>query len=287
MKFGITGISKRQFPFGLILYVGFLGLPLLAGLMYSLAYSFGLTGILSEGFTSSHWRDLLRDREAWLSLGYSLLLAVLTIFLTLIPALWLSWMAFCSPRIRFRKWLLLPMAFPPLIGAFAWYQILSPSGMLSRLAYALGWVGSLEGFPRLVNDSQGMGMMITHVFLIFPLFSFLFMYQADKEKIADLWSICQALGCHRKQFLARVFVPLLLKKSMMLIRLYLIFLIGTYEVAILLGKTSPRVVTLYITEKLSGFDLEAVPVGHAMLVLYIILVGMIAFGRIRKSLSMS
>ncbi len=266
----------------LSLYVVICGVPLLAGLGYSLAYSLGLAGLLSQGMTLSHWQTLLQDRDAWGSVGYSLVLAGISMGISLSLAMGVAWLHELRPRDFLRRWLLVPLAFPPLVAGFSWYYLLSPSGILSRFAFHLGWMDRMEAFPVIVNDFPGIGLLLTHVFLVFPLFALLFMHQSAKVRMGALWQVAQSLGSKRGQFLLSVFIPLQLRQSELLIRLYAIFLIGTYEVALLMGRSSPRVMTLYITDKLGRFNLADIPQGHAMLVIYILLAGVLAFGGIKK-----
>ncbi len=257
-------------------------LPLLAGFAYSFAYSLGLAGWLSEGLTLHHWQLLLRDTDAWQSIGYSVLVAMVSMGLSLSLALLVAWQYERYPWQPMRTWLLLPLAFPPLVAGFAWYYWLSPSGFLSRGTYRLGWIEEMGEFPVLVNDAFGIGMVWTHVFLVFPLFALLFIHQSGKERIQDLWQVARSLGSRPRQFLFSVFIPLQLRKAALLIRLYGVFLMGTYEVAILMGRSSPRVMTLFITDKLGRFNLGDIPQGHAMLVVYMVLAGIFAFGGIKK-----
>lgn len=271
-----------QFAGVLSLYLLICGVPLLAGLGYSLGYSLGLTGLLSQGFTLVHWQTLLQDTDAWRSMGYSLLVAAISMALSLSLALGVACLHELRSQNTLRRWLLLPLAFPPLVAGFSWYYLLSPSGFLSRLAFHLGWIDGIEAFPVIVNDFPGVGLVLTHVFLVFPLFALLFMHQSAKVRMGALWQVAQSLGSKRSQFLRRVYIPLQLRKAELLIRLYAIFLIGTYEVALLLGRSSPRVMTLYITDKLGRFNLADIPQGHAMLVVYILLAGVLAFGGIKK-----
>lgn len=273
---------NRLSNIGLLLYALVCGLPLLAGISRSLAYSFGLAGLLEEGFTTEHWLILLRDREALETIIYSLFMGLLSIVATLIPAFMLAWREWCRPVASMRYFLIAPLAFPPLVAAFAWYHILSPSGLISRFAYKLGWIEEMNQFPLLVHDYYGVGILVAHVFLVFPIFTVVFIAQAKKENLTALRDVAQSLGSSSRQFLFRVFIPVLLHKSGLLIRLYLVFLMGSYEVALLLGRSTPRMFTLYITDKLGRFNLTDIPVGHAMLVVYMLIAGIIAFGGLKK-----
>jgi putative spermidine/putrescine transport system permease protein len=257
--------------------------PLVMGLSYSLLYSFGLIGLLSEGFTWVHWQRLFASADALGSLWYSFWLTLVSLLIVLVLALGISWASVRRPAGRhLRSSLFLPLLFPPLIAAFAWFYLLSPGGMLSRLSVQLGWTQGIEDFPRLVNDAASVGIILTHVFLVFPLFSLLFREQARKARMRELMQSAFSLGATPWQFLRRVHIPLLLRKGRAVIWLYGIFLMGTYEVPLLLGRSSPRPVTVYITEKLTRYNLGDIAVGHAMAVLYTVLILVVVSFFIRR-----
>lgn len=257
---------------GIGIFVVLTTLPLLAGLCYSLFYSLGMVGILGKGFTLQNWVSLFTEGGGLLSLLYSLYLTLTSLVLILALALLFAWWQGGKTRPWFYKTLFLPLTMPPLITAFLWYYLLSPSGFLSRICYSIGLSSGIESFPRMVNDSFGIGILVCHVFLVFPLFTILFIHQANKERVAELQQMALTLGSTKLQFFVRVFVPLLLKRSSLLVILYTIFLLGTYEVPIIMGQSSPRTLSVFITEKLTRFDLTDIPEGHAMAFIYSIIV---------------
>lgn len=247
--------------------------PLLLGLGYSLAYSLGLVGLLSEGFTLVYWQKWWQSGDALWSLGYSLLLTATSLALVIGLALAFSW-GFRKKRPSQTGYglLLIPMLFPPLVAAFAWYQVLSPSGWLSRMAYSAGLTNGIEDFPRLVNDVGSIGILWVHVFLVFPLFTLVFMELSRKWQMEALLQTARTLGSRPGGFFLRIYCPVLCLKALPLIGLYGLFLFGTYEVPLLLGRSSPRVVTVFIVEKMERYNLQDIPVGYAMATMYTLLV---------------
>ncbi|MEL7118009.1 MAG: hypothetical protein AAFO07_01165 [Bacteroidota bacterium] len=256
--------------------------PLLMGLGYSLLYSLGLIGLLNDGFTLKHWIRLWNSNDALGSLWYSSWLTIISLVLTLFLALWTAWFFIKNKSRGSYSVLFLPLLFPPLIAAFAWYYLLSPSGLISRFFYQIGLINGIDGFPRMVNDNFSVGILVTHVFLVFPLFTLLFIEQAKKERMAELLSSSLTLGSNYMQFIRRVYIPLLVEKTQSVIWLYGIFLLGTYEVPLLLGQSSPRTVTIFITENMRRYNLEDISVGHAMAVIYSLFVLLIISVFVRK-----
>lgn len=256
--------------------------PFILGMGYSLFYSIGWIGALSTGFTFTHWIDLFTANDALISLAYSIYLLFLSMSLVLVLALFISFILFSTNRKSFRSWFFIPLTFAPVVGGFAWYYILSPSGILSRIVFNLGITSSIDAFPRMVNDSWGIGILATHVFLVFPVFTLLFQQIATKENLKEIRTVSQTLGSTETQFFRKLYVPMILKKAYPVIVLYGIFLFGTYEVPLILGISSPRVVTLFITEKLTRYNLYEIPVGYAMAFLYGMVVWVAVMLLVRK-----
>lgn len=254
----------------------FCWLPLALGLGYSLLYSLGLVGLLQQGFTLAHWQRLLSLEAAWWSMVYTLVLSLAALGLSLALAFALSWAWFLRPApLALRKALYLPLLLPPVAAGLVAYYLLSPAGLLARMAYALGWINGVESFPRLVNDAYSLGLLWTHTFLIFPLFSLLLIQLHHKERLQQLWQVAQSLGAGRAAFLRSVYLPLLWRRIRPMAYLYGIVLMGTYELPLLLGSSSPQVLSVFITDKLGRFNLADLPLGHAMAVLYALLVGLL------------
>lgn len=252
-------------------------MPILAGLTYSFLYSIGLAGLLGKGFTLAHWETLFSDSETWKSLGYTSLLTIASLLLSVIPALAVAYLLHFRRKSQgLYKMLFLPLTLPPLIAGFAMYHLLSPSGFAARMAYQFGMIGAIEDFPRMVNDAASLGIIATHVLLLFPFFTLVFLNLSQKENLQQLRSISQTLGAGEGHFLRKVWIPIILRRASSLLLLYGVFLFGTYEVPLLLGRSSPRTVTIFIVEKVSKYDLTGIPVGHAMVVLYAFFVFLLA-----------
>ncbi|MEZ4774489.1 MAG: hypothetical protein R3D00_14995 [Bacteroidia bacterium] len=257
--------------------------PLILGLGYSLLYSLGLVGLLNHGFTLEHWQKLVQDQSIFTTFGYNLYITATSLVFILALALFFSRWLMLYHHKGFYGSLFLPLTFPPLIAAFSWYYLLSPAGILSRICYWLGLTEGVNDFPRLVNDFLSAGIIITHIFLVFPLFTILFFHQSKKERVAELEAMACTLGSTKGRFFREIYIPLLLKKTAPFILLYGIFLFGAYEVPLLSGRSSPRMVTVFITEKMTRFNLLDIPQGHAMAVLYSLVVIVITLVFTRKS----
>lgn len=285
MLSAIEVLQRRLVKLVLPLFALICIVPLLAGLLYSLAYSLGLAGALSDGFTANHWARLFGAdgtgweagsffrSEVWRSAGYSAYLTFFSLLFILLFSLPLSFMVSTETRYRsLLPWLFLPLTIPPVVAAFVFFEWLSPAGLFSRISYALGITHAVSDFPRLINDPASISIIAAQVFLLYPFFTLIFQHQARQDNMLALRTAARSLGAGARSFFFRVYLPVVLRRSLPLLLLYAVYLFGSYEIPMLLGRSAPRAVTVYIAEQLSRFDLNNIPLAHAMALLYAILV---------------
>jgi len=247
----------------------FAALPLVLSIGYALLYSLGVIGALNKGFTLLHWQKLFTESAVFGSFAFSAYIAVVTIVVAVALSLTIALQYHRHlQRGFFSSVIFLPMAFPALVSAFFFFHALSKSGLLSRLAYKAGIVNSIEAFPDLVNDQWGIGIIAAHLFICFPFFVMLFVNRIKTERVGAYLSLAKSLGATHWQALKKVAIPLLIKKTLPNILLYFIFMFGSYEIPLLLGRSSPEMVSVLAVRKLQKFNLYHIPQGYAVAVLY-------------------
>lgn len=270
---------KLVIPFYLLLVL----VPLVLGVGYSLFYSTGLIGLLDQGFTLRHWDHLWSGEGALESIAYSLYIAVASLVVAVLPALGMShWLSHHKRGSSFIGWLVPPLLLAPIIAAFVVQNVLAPTGLLARLLHAFGILKDLDGMPRMVNDTWSIGILVTHALLIAPLFTLLFLAIARKERLPRMREIAVGLGASGRTFLWRVHAPVILGRARPFLLLYGLFLFGAFEVPLLLGRSAPRSVSVFIFEKMTRFDLNDIAVGHAMAVVYTVLVAVMVLFAMRR-----
>lgn len=248
-------------------------LPVLSGLVYAALYSFGIVGILNTGFTTENWKDILGGSPFWTSIGFSFYIAITSVFLSLIFSLSmaLSWKK-ALQKGALSTAMYLPLCFPGTVMAFFMFQTLSKSGFLSRLGFATGILSDLNKFPELINDASGIGIIITMVVLITPFFVILFSNLYQSEKIEAYKELATTFGASKSQLLRKVTLPILLKKSSVTIYLFIIFVMGSYEIPLLLGRQNPQMISVAILQKIQRYNLYDIPEGFAMSIIYVLII---------------
>ncbi len=258
---------------GILFFLAIGVLPFAAAFVYALLYSFGAVGVLNTSYTTAFWAAVFRSGEFFKSLGYSAAIAAVSVAVSVGLALWLV----LSYRRDFEKKALsfvlyLPLAIPGVVAAFFTFQLLAQSGFFARITYALGGIDKARQFPDLVNDPWAVGILLTFISLVTPFFVLLFMNVYKNERLGELKTLAVSLGATPRQVRWRVSIPILLTKTRTLIVLYFIFILGAYEVPLILGQQSPQMLSVLIIREMRQFDLAKIPEGYAVAVLYTFIV---------------
>lgn len=265
--------NNKAEAIGILLFLALAVLPLLLGIIYGLLYSLGIIGLMSDGFTLVYWQRALSDSEFWLSIGYTFYIALVTIGLTIGLALFLS--------LYFKNELqdglpgfsiYVPLAFPAIVVAFLFFQLLSQSGFFARIVYQIGFIADSAAFPDLVNDPFGIGIITAHTFMATPFFTLYFMNLYEQEKVNQLRKVGESLGASTFEQLRRIVIPMLLKRAFPTLTLYTIFVMGSYEIPLILGRQTPQMMSVLVIRKLRRFSLSTIPEAYVTALAFIVII---------------
>ena len=246
-------------------------LPLTLALGYAALYSLGMVGLLSDGFTLGNWAELLTG-EFGRSIAFSAYVALASIVGALGVALTLLLVArptLTQPAAY--RLLFLPLTLPPIVAAFVVFQLLSGGGVVSRLVWHAGLVDGPGAFPALVQDPYGLGIILTHTLLVFPFLLLVLLNLWQNESLGELSRVAASLGAGRRHVVLKVQLPLLLRGIFPLAALYFVFFLGAYDIPLVLGASSPRMMSVLVLEKLQRYNLADIPVAYAMATWYALL----------------
>lgn len=270
-------MKNRSPNLGILLFIAIGVVPFAMAFVYALLYSFGIIGVANTGFTTEFWTSVWASGEFFRSFLYSFAIAVVAVTVSVGGALWVT--------LKFRKLLelkllsfliYLPLAVPGIVTGFFTFQLFSKGGFFARLSYRLGWITEASQFPDLVNDAFAFGIILSFITMIMPFFMLLFLNVYKNERIEELSVLAQSLGANAKQITQRIFLPILLRKTWVLIVLYFIFLLGAYEVPLILGQESPQMLSVLIIREIKQYDLDKIPEGYVVAVMYTVIVSMAA-----------
>ena len=94
----------------------------------------------------------------------------------------------------------------------------------------------------------------------------------ETQRLKDFFQLSASLGASKKQTTFRIAIPVLLQKSFPNIILYFIFIFGAYEIPVLLGRSNPEVVSVMAVRKLQKFNLQDIPQGYVIAIVYTLFV---------------
>ncbi|MEO7524590.1 MAG: ABC transporter permease subunit, partial [Ferruginibacter sp.] len=248
-------------------------LPFAGSLIYAMLYSFGMTGILSKGFTTTHVAGVLQNPEMFFSLLYSFYIAVCSMAIALIFAI--AGVLFFKSAIKKSKWSFfpyLPLALPAIVTAFISLQVLNKTGVLSRMLYQTDIISNLTQFPEMVNDKFGIGIIVTHILMAIPFFLIYFSNMYEAENVNALSNVARSLGASPGKVAEKIVIPLLVKSGLNTILLYFIFIFGSYEIPLILGQQSPQMMSVLIVSKMQRYNLMDIPQGYFLSLVYSIVV---------------
>ncbi len=277
--------NKRINIFGLGVFLLLVPGPIVAGIVLAFRYATGLTGVLATGFTLTPLKKVLGDGEVFVSLGYSFYIALAAIGMAAVISLGL--IAVFKDRLMKPTnvyWFYLPLGFPAIVTAFLSFQMLGKSGIFSRMALQLHIISGRDFFPDLINDRFAIGIILTHLLMALPFFILYFSNLYAGMRVQALESVAASLGASRKQIARRIVTPVLVRQAMPVLLLYFIFVSGSYEIPLILGRQTPQMISVLAVRKLQRFNLGDMPDGYWITLIYLIFVILLlaVFFRFRK-----
>ncbi|MFM7037077.1 MAG: hypothetical protein ACKO2L_05080 [Planctomycetaceae bacterium] len=257
------------------LLISLLGLALFWMAGYAVAFSLGGVGLISAGWTLEHWQLAISGSRLWRSLLLSGALAVCSTTLG-----WLAALSMVTGSRRLRTDLrlqalwCLPLAIPPAVQGFLGGVVLSRGGLLSRLCWWLGLTDGVEDFPVLVQDRHGTGLLLTMTAASIPLLVLFLTRTWMAIRIDDYLTVACSLGASRTFALRHVAIPMLWRRSRFLLLLMLLWNFSAWELPLLLGQQSPRMLSVLIQQSSGQFVLEERPQAFVHAVVYLCLAGL-------------
>jgi putative spermidine/putrescine transport system permease protein len=270
-------LKNKTENIGLVFFILIGVLPFAAAFVYAILYSFGIIGVVNDGFTLEFWEAVIHSGEFFKSFGYSAAIAFVSLLISVVGALWITLKFRHQLEQKFLSFVTyLPLAIPGVVAAFFTLQLFSKGGLFSRISYKLGWINSATQFPDLVNDIYAVGITLAFATMVLPFFVLLFMNVYKNERIEELSILAQALGAKKNQVVQKVFLPILFQKTWVLIVLYFIFLLGSYEIPLILGQESPQMLSVLVIREIKQYDLTKISEGYVVAVIYTAVVALAA-----------
>ncbi len=248
------------------------GLLVLAAFGYAFAQSVGLLPLTGRSNLSvTAYREVLSGAsgELWPSLLLTLWVAAASTAIAVLSALaavvWLD-----RPRARRRGLaaglLHMNLAIPHVVWAVALLLLLAQTGLIARGAAAIGVIDSSSGFPRVLNDRFGIGVIIHYATKEAP-FLALIGLTLSRSQPRELGHVAETLGATGWRRARLVTLPVVLPGVLAAAAVVFVFVVGAFEAPTLLGVSSPRVLSVLGLDLFNDSDLTVRPQAMALAVL--------------------
>jgi len=256
----VTGALLAVAPAALVVAL------LLAGgvtvtLLQALMPTAGQSGML----TLQHFQAVLVAPGFLASFGLTVFVSLVSTVLTLILAVLTALSLRRMRRLRgFVTYIYqLPLTLPHMVLAAAGLMLLSQSGLLSRLVSALGIIQSPAGFPELVYDQAGLGIVLVYVWKQVP-FVGLFALAVLQSVGEDYEAAARSLGARPLQAVRHVLIPLVMPGLLPSAIIVFAFVFGAFEVPLLLGARYPSMLSVLAYRLYTDVDLALRPQAMAL-----------------------
>lgn len=280
--------SSRRIWFSLAPALLITGMFFGASVVYALAQSLGYLSIIGEtrlsfdAYARVLNRQTVAGREFWAALGFSLWVSGAATLLSALGALLLAAMLSAGPGPADRSTLLAlnaNLALPHLVWAIALLLLFSQSGLLARMAAALGLIDLPAEFPVLVRDRFGVGIILHYVSKEIP-FLVLIVLAVLRTQGTAYTAVAATLGAGPWVRLRRVTLPLVLPGLAAGALLVFAFIFSAYEVPALLGVSFPRALSVLALDYFLNPDLSRRAEGMAIsLIMALVVVGIAGLAR--------
>lgn len=244
--------------------------PVVAGGLYSAAASFGLAGAGATGFSVARISAVLTDPSTWRSVMWTLCIAGTATIIATVAAMLVGVRVQGS---RVGQWLATAsLAVPHIAASLAALTLLGQSGLLSRLAFAAGLTSQPADFPAMVYDRRGVALIVAFAWKEFP-FLVLTAVAVLATRNAHLTEVAHTHGADARAVMRRITIPLLWRGIAPAVIAAFAYLIGQYEMAVVLAPSDPLPLSVLTYERAVDSNLAHRGEAHVLGFLALLLTG--------------
>lgn len=256
---------------------------LTAGLAMAAHESLGL----AEGSgapTWLHYRDVLRDPEFHAGLALSIWVAAVTTALSVTMGLAIA--VVLQPTLSrsrmMRALLQLPLGVPHLAVAIATLALAAPTGLLARIAFALGLITAPNDLPPLLYDRYGLGIILSYTVKETPFLAVV--ATALLQRVDDGYgAVARTLGASPWQRFRFVTWPLIRPGVGSAAMMVFAFVFSAFETPFLMGRPYPSMLAVLAQQRYATLELADRPAAVAMALVMTAIVAIIVWWQLRPA----
>lgn len=233
---------------------------LFKGVQVSLGY-YPLIGL--KRLTLINYQYVLTNSFFKESLVYSCYLALTATLLSLFLGGLLAFLLLKVKSSVLHTIISLPISLPHIIVALMAMQLISQSGIISRLFYQLGIIQEIGEFPLLIHDVPGCGILLVFLYKEIPYVAVTVLAILLQLKMGYI-EVAKSLGASSIRVFFTILLPMLQKTLITLFIILFCFTFASFEVPYLLGSPGHPTIALTIYDLLSQSDLITRPQAFAL-----------------------
>jgi putative spermidine/putrescine transport system permease protein len=252
--------------------------PVLVGVVYAVGAAIGVLGAGADGISLHRVVNVLSSRGTWSSVAWTVMVSAIATgaaFWAAVISVERLWSTPVMRRIAF-----VPLAVPHIAGALGVLLLIGQSGLLSRIAFALGLITQPADFPALVYDPFGIGLILSFFWKEFP-FLALTAFAARSQIPPSLFEAAHSLGATTHDVNRLVVRPIVAAGILPATISVFAFLVGHYEMASVLGPSAPPALSVLTYERVTDPDVLRRGEAYVLAVLALGLAAVMAWGYAR------
>ena len=171
------------------------------------------------------------------------------------------------------------LTIPRMAAAMMVLLLVSQTGMLSQISSFFGWTSGPSDFPVLVRDANGLGIIMAFAWKFFPYIgmSVLGVLQGASQEYEDQAAV---LGVGRFKRFWHVTLPMIVPATSIASIIVFAAAFGDFEMPMVLGSSSHRVLSIYTYMKYSDPNFMDKPASFVlMIVMSVVLIAVILIYR--------
>ncbi|WP_270179151.1 ABC transporter permease [Alkalihalobacillus sp. CinArs1] len=218
-------------------------------------------------WTFEFYEELFRSDSFLRSLKFTFWITLISTILSLVIGLVLTRILYRLFQHSFVKGLVwIPILIPHFVAGYLVFLFLSQSGLLSSLLFQIGLINDRSMFPILVQDTRGVGIILTYVWKEVP-FVILMLLPVYYEIDHRYSEVVRTLGGSKWDEFKTVewpwLLPILLEVAIILIA----FVSTAFEVPYLLGVTRPEMLPVHAFDWFYSGDWSNRPLAFAAMII--------------------
>lgn len=259
-------MKKKLVPYMLLVPQILLTILFLIGLVTGITQSFGVIPAFGlKEPTIKYYKEVLSRPDMVQSVVHSLKIAFWSASLATAAGVFLCGVCVMGKKTEgaMMRLIQLPIIVPHVVVAIFMINLFSQNGILARIFYALGFVAEQQEFPLLVYDTHGIGIILAYLWKEIP-FILYFVIALMANVSGKLGEAAVNLGAGRWTAFRKVTLPLCSHTIISGFLIIFVFVLGAYELPLLLGATLPKTLPILAYQQYIHPDLRNRPYAMAL-----------------------